>query len=191
MNNYTEKEKAWFTPINGGGNLKGVMQTMDDFRLRQVQVPFLIRLIENPKYGFLSLFPGRVSLTAHDCIHILLGRGVLQKDEAFVIGYTMASTKKLTKFKKWLFLFINKHLYPKGYRFSDDEAQVFNKAVSLAEEIDGKDLSEVDFDLYMDTGIRDVRKELGIDHLKIMHYNYEEKERYPRSPESQRLAYLK
>jgi hypothetical protein len=50
-----------------------------------------VRLFENP--DSLVAFPGAVTLERHDCIHILLGRGLLAQDEAFVIGYTMGTCR--------------------------------------------------------------------------------------------------
>ena len=63
-------------------------------KLEAEDVPLIIKLVENPKYD-IGLFAGNVSLYNHDCIHLLLGRGLRVKDEAFVIGFTMGSTKKM------------------------------------------------------------------------------------------------
>ena len=49
-------------------------------------MPLIIKLVENPNYKTSKLFGGAVDLFTHDCIHVLLGRGLLPKDEAFVIG---------------------------------------------------------------------------------------------------------
>ena len=62
---------------------------MDSFKLRQENIPLIIKLVENPNYNTSKLFGGAVDLFTHDCVHVLLGRGLLVKDEAFVIGYTM------------------------------------------------------------------------------------------------------
>jgi hypothetical protein len=36
-------------------------------------------------------------LEGHDCMHVILGRGLLNQDEAFVIGFTMGSARKITE----------------------------------------------------------------------------------------------
>lgn len=46
-------------------------------------IPWIVRLFENPQ-GWLRLH-GAVNLRNHDMIHVLLGRGLLGQDEAFVI----------------------------------------------------------------------------------------------------------
>ena len=66
---------------------------MGGFKLEAENVPLIIKLVENPKYD-IGLFPGNISLYNHDCIHLLLGRGLRVKDEVFVIGFTMGRTKK-------------------------------------------------------------------------------------------------
>ena len=79
----------------GDKKLSAFIKEMEPFKLCQEDVPLIIKLVENPKYFTSKLFTGAVDLFTHDCIHVLLGRGLLPKDEAFVIGYTMGSGKKM------------------------------------------------------------------------------------------------
>ena len=80
----------WHIPLREDGQtINRALCTMDSFKLNQEDVPFIIRLFENPKY---NLFPGSVTLEAHDIIHVLLGRGLLPKDEAFVILFASIKT---------------------------------------------------------------------------------------------------
>jgi len=51
------------------------------------QTPEIIWKYENPESP--DRLPGAVYIETHDSIHCLLGRGGLQADEAFVIGFTM------------------------------------------------------------------------------------------------------
>ncbi len=82
-------------------------------------IPLIVRLFENPKG--LGLLSGSVNLHQHDCIHLILGRGLLPKDEAFVIGFTMGSTKRLSIWEEKFFSWINHHFYPEVYRFSEED----------------------------------------------------------------------
>jgi hypothetical protein len=50
-------------------------------------IPWYVRLLEHPSSPL--ALGGAVDLRGHDCVHILLGRGLLQQDEAFVLGFTM------------------------------------------------------------------------------------------------------
>lgn len=80
-------------------------------------INFVVRLFENPKSPI--AFKGAITLERHDCVHVLLGRGLLPQDEAFVIGFTMGTSKEITSFESSLFQVITKHLYPHPYKFSD------------------------------------------------------------------------
>jgi hypothetical protein len=80
----------------------------------QQEVPIMVQLVENPKFsmpGF-RLFHGAVDLKRHDDIHLALGRGLLPKDEAFAIGFTMGTSNKVSTAEEKLFGWISKHLYP-------------------------------------------------------------------------------
>ncbi len=167
--------------------LREALSSMDDFKLDPKDVPLIIRLIENPKYD-IGLFSGTTALGAHDSLHVLLGRGVLIKDEAFVIGFTMGSTGKLNAITERLFLLIARYLYPEGYKFKAEESRVFKEAVELAKLMKCVDLSKVNYSHYMDRQLSYVRAELGID-TNFLKYSYlKEKLFYPNSPESQRLV---
>ena len=107
------------------------LRSMESFKLKQEDIPLRIKLVENPKWFTSEFFSGAVDLPTHDCIHVLLGRGLLLKDEAFVIGYTMGSTRKISRFKRNLFMFCSKYLYPEGYRFGEEERFVFQYGGSV------------------------------------------------------------
>lgn len=147
-------------------------------------IPLMVRLAENPKF---DLFTGAVDLKTHDYIHPLLGRGLLAKDEAFVVGFTMGSTHQLGATEEKLFTLVAQHLYPGIYRFSEADVRVFRDAVRLAVISDCRALNKVDYQPYLDRTLAGIRRELGIEPALLGAYYAIEKRRYPRSPESQRL----
>ena len=53
-------------------------------------IPAIVHLFEGPHSPW-SL-PGAISLDRHDCLHILLGRGLKGEDEGFVIGFTVGAS---------------------------------------------------------------------------------------------------
>ena len=130
--------------------------------LSQDSIPLIIRLVENPNYKTSKIFTGAVDLVTHDCIHLLLERGVQLKDEAFVIGYTMGSSKEMKRWRRNLFMFICKYFYPKEYKFGEEERFIFYMGV-IAGARCKVDLSKCDFSRFMDNPIEDTRKNLGID----------------------------
>ena len=177
----------WHVPLFVRGRLtlaKG-LQGMGDWKLDPKEVPLIIKLVENPKYD-IGLFAGNISLFAHDCIHILLGRGLLPKDEAFVIGFTMGSTKKMFRWRKSLFLFCAKRLYPEGYKFGEEERLIFNIALEAGRRC-SIDLSKFDFNDYKFHSLDGLRSRLGIDKTFLKHCYEFEKRCFPDSPESRRL----
>ena len=155
--------EAWHPKLSSSRRkLNSILNEMNSFKLCQENVPLIIKLIENPNYNTSKLFGGAVDLFTHDCIHIVLGRGLLVKDEAFVIGYTMGSTKNMKRWKRNLFMFVSKYLYPKGYKFKEEERLVFNMGV-IAGSLCITDLSRINFKKYLNKEIGAVRKELKID----------------------------
>jgi hypothetical protein len=179
---------GWHIPLsNGQITLDKGLESMESFKLEAQDVPLVIKLVENPKYD-IGLFAGNVSLHNHDCIHLLLGRGLRVKDEAFVIGYTMGSTKKMPRWRRNLYMFCAKYLFPEGYSFGEEERFVFNTAV-LAGSKCPTDLSKVDFNREKNgkRRISALRKELGIDKDLLKNCYEVEKTCFGSSKESWRL----
>jgi len=165
--------------------LKSTLKEMELFKLRQENIPLIIKLVENPNYKTSKLFGGAVDLFTHDCVHAVLGRGLLLKDEAFVIGYTMGSTKGMKRWKRNLFMFVSKYLYPEGYKFGEEERFVFNMGVK-AGSLCSTDLSQINFKKYLNKQIGTIRKELKIDVDFLKTYYHLEKMSF-KSVESKRL----
>jgi len=162
------------------------LKDMAPFKLDQEDVPLRIKLVENPEHRMSKLFGGAVDLFTHDCVHVLLGRGLLLKDEAFVIGYTMGSTKSMPRWKRNLFMFVTKYIYPDGYRFYEEERYVFYSGVMAGSKC-GVDLSMVEFGKYLDYKVSALRQKFGIEKELLDCYYCLERKCFPNSPESQRL----
>jgi hypothetical protein len=185
-----ERIRRWHIPLSRGAlTMREGLVELSALGLKQDEVPFLVQLVENPRYDFpgLELFSGAVDLATHDRIHLLLGRGLLPKDEAFVIGFTMGSTDRVGQSEERLFGFFAKYLYPKAYRFSDDDLRVFRDAVRLGFVSDSQPLSEADLERVADLPLREARQALGIEEDLLRAYFAIERRRYPGSFESARL----
>lgn len=182
--------EQWHVPLSSGSRTLGdAYRSLRDVGLRQDQIPFMIQLVENPRYDVpgIEMFPGATDLETHDHIHILLGRGLLPKDEAFVLGFTMGSTNRMSATEERLYEFFTRYLYPKSYRFGDDEIQVFRDAVRLGYISDCMSLAEVKYFDYSDMTLEQTRVTLGIESDLLQAYFRIEQRRYPRAAESQRL----
>lgn len=131
-------------------------------------IPAYVRLLENPASPF--ALPGAIDLFGHDCIHILLGRGMRVRDEAFVIGVTMGASGELTAWQHHLYALCARFLFRGPYRLSRTDRLVFDLAVNFARNSGIRPLHRVDWRRQMDRTLGELRAELGVDpeHLIIV-----------------------
>lgn len=151
----------------------------------QEEVSRIVRLFENPSSPF--AFKGAVSLERHDCIHILLGRGLLPQDEAFVIGFTMGTSKDISALESLLFKLVSKYLYPKYYRFSEHDHQVYELALQRGKECRIEKVYDFPFEEYMDWTLGDLREHIGVNKEKFLETYRKERALLPNTSASQRL----
>jgi hypothetical protein len=178
-----ELAEAWVP--KGDKKLSTFLKEMEPFKLKQESIPLIIKIVENPNWCTSRLFTGAVDLFTHDCVHALLGRGLLPKDEAFVIGYTMGSGKQMARWRRNLFMFCAKYLYPEGYRFGEEERFIFNLAIIAGSKCK-TDLSTVNFHEMLDLRISEIRRDLRISYEIIKNCYSLEKKCFS-STESRRL----
>jgi hypothetical protein len=182
--------EQWHIPLSSGSRtLDDAYRSLRDVGLRQEQIPFMVQLVENPRYDVpgVEMFRGATDLESHDHIHILLGRGLLAKDEAFVLGFTMGSTNRMSATEERLYEFFTRYLYPKSYRFGDEEVQVFRDAVRLGYISDCVSLAEVKYAELAGMTLDQTRAKLGIEPDLLQAYFRIERRRYPDAVDSQRL----
>lgn len=188
---YFSNYKEWLVPVCQGDVLvKDALRSLKALGAPQEEIPLIVKLLENPDYqlpGF-TLFHGAVDLNAHDYIHILLGRGLLPKDEAFTIGFTMGSTNQVSLVEEELFCWINQYFYPQTYRFGKEEIEVFKDAVQLGRISMCQSLNEVNFNDFEHSTIKGMRTALGVEEDLLQAYYAIEAKRYPQAMESSRLV---
>lgn len=182
--------KTFHVPLHEGHvTLRQALARLQEVGNGQEEVPFIVRLMENPAFDVppLSMFRGRVSLRQHDCVHLLLGRGTTLMDEAFTIGFTMGSTKRMSTSAMELFSAVAERLYPKAYRFPPAAGRVFRDAVHLGSVSACRPLDLVDFEVLMDLPLREVRRQLGVEEELLRAYYGIEAERNPEISACRRL----
>lgn len=182
--------RRWHVPLSRAElALRAAYESLSVSGMTQRDVPFIVQLVENPRYDLpgLEIFSGATYLQSHDYLHILLGRGLLPKDEAFVLGFTMGSSNRVGEVEERLFTLIARYLYPKGYRFDDEDVAVYKDAVGLGHISDCRPLAEVDCTPMLDWPIGRVRREISLEEDLLRAYYAIEARRYPGSPESRRL----
>ncbi len=182
--------KQWHIPLSAGSlKVADALASLKQLGAPQEDIPLIVKLLENPDYkipGF-TLFHGAVDLHTHDYIHILLGRGLMPKDEAFTIGFTMGSTNEVTALEEELFCAINKYFYPKVYRFGDEEIAIFKDAVRLGKISNCRRLDQVAYAQFDQGSIAEMRQSLGVEEDLLKAYFKIEQARYEHALESQRL----
>ena len=182
--------REWHVPLACDHfTLLQVIESNQHIAAEQDEVPLIVKLVENPDFEipWVTIFNGAVNLRNHDCIHAVLGRGLLPKDEAFVIGFTMGSTNRTTALEQRLFALASKHLYPGPYKFTESDIQVFNDAVRLGMISACTPLNRVNFEELMSLPLREVRECVDVEVDLLRAYFRIEKRRFPDSMESQRL----
>ena len=122
-------------------------------------IHWFVWLLENPKSP-ISL-TGAIDLYNHDIIHILLDRGMLNRDEAMVIGFTMGNSETTSSWVRWLFEFCARYLYPVSYRFNEYDLLEFERGFAYGYTRSRRNIHLAKFDVKRD--IEEIRKEWGIE----------------------------
>lgn len=153
----------------------------DDMTLAQVlasmpaaeaeEVPEIIRKYENPESP--DALPGSVSLARHDCIHVIVGRGLHVQDEAFVIGATMGADSTFTEDTLTRFIEISTTLYPKYWRFEEEHIASYKLGVGFAfdhPKMRDIHLVPLENEEWQNKTVREIRRHFGIVKEEIRAY---------------------
>ena len=151
-------------------------------------VSFIVMLFENPSSPF--KLPGSTTLFNHDCWHIMLRRGLLPQDEAFVIGFSMGTDEKTKWYHKLIFKFVSKYLYSNAYKFNSDHLKAFDLGFEYARTLPKKNLHRYSFKRNQMKTVEALAMELGIKKDDLNFYRECEKRMIPNTVESRRLKPL-
>jgi hypothetical protein len=179
--------QAVWTPTFGDERARLCDVYRDMPRSPAYDVPRRVRALENPESPI--ALPGAVDLFAHDCIHAVLGRGLLQQDEAFVLGFTMGSARAHRLWHVKVFALCARRLYPKSYRFDAVDAEVFEFGVETGRTSGACDLAGVDFRSHFERPLGELRRALGVRREDLVRAYGIERERWPSTRASERLTW--
>jgi len=143
---------------NGNKTLAAVIKTLP--ANEQEDISAIVKLFENPASPI--ALSGAVSLERHDCIHILLGRGLLPQDEAFVIGFTMGTSKNISRLQEFIFKKASMYIYPKKYRFSRKHMIAYELGFLYGKSCKASKIYEFPFEKFTRDKVGDLRKRIGI-----------------------------
>ncbi len=176
--------KEWFPGLdNDHLTLKEVRATLP--ANQPLEIHWLVRLFENPSSKI--AFRGAISLRRHDFIHILLGRGLLSEDEAFVIGYTMGTVPGITELERMLYKWVARHLYRKPYKMFKDDLIAYDLGFEEGKASSVKAIYNIHFTPLEPLLLGEVRRQLGIDTGRLRQAFAKEKILLPQTAASQRL----
>jgi hypothetical protein len=148
-------------------------------------VPLAVKLFENPSSPW--ALPGAVDLFGHDCIHLVLGRGLLPQDEAFIVGFTMGASGRCRPAHARLLALWARSAYPSPFRFSKLDAQVFRFAVEAAQNVGCKPLHEASFRAVLQEPLGRIRALLGVRPERLRSIYAREAALFPATRASARL----
>lgn len=151
-------------------------------------VPWYVRMLENPASPV--ALPGAIDLFGHDCLHALLGRGLMSQDEAFVIGFTMGANPACTRSQANLFVWCARHLYRAPFRFDAVDSGVYHLAFAAARAMECRSLDAVDYAPWLDRPLGELRKRLGIRTDQLARWYRREAALWPHTVVSRRLPRL-
>ena len=184
--NMKQPWKEWNPGLdNGNMTLREVQKTLPGNPAQEISA--LVRLFENPKSPI--ALTGAVNLERHDCIHIVLGRGLLNQDEAFVIGFTMGTSKDLSEMEAAIFKSVAKYLYPKNYKFGKTDLLAYELGLETGRKSITEKIYEFPFEDHWDWNLNDLRKLLNIDVPALKAIYRKEKEIIPGTRASKRIPY--
>jgi hypothetical protein len=144
-------------------------------------IPLVVRALENPASPI--ALPGAINLFGHDCVHVLLGRGLTQRAEAFVVGFTMGSATANPALRVGLFPWLASVLYPGIYRFQRMERAVFSLGVECARSMGCEDLSAIHFEGLLSMDIKTARGTCAIDERILRKCSDRERQLFPEHQE--------
>lgn len=143
---------------NGDKTLKQVLDTLPANNPEDISM--VVKIFENPKSPV--ALKGAVNLERHDCIHVVLGRGLLPQDEAFVIGFTMGTSKNISAFEEFIFKIVSTKLYPKIYRFSRKHMKAYKLGLEYGKSCKCEKIYDFPFENYLGDKVSSLRRRLGI-----------------------------
>ena len=158
--------QEWLPSFDETKPLKEIYETLPG--LAPEDINFWVKLLENPRSPL--ALPGAIDLFGHDCMHIVLGRGLLNQDEAFVIGYSMGNAENYKKFYGNFWKWAARYLYPKPYRISKLEQIAFDLGLNFGKENQVKNIHRYDFSANRTRSIGSIRQELGISFERLKVY---------------------
>ncbi len=167
---------------NDDQTLGAVLATLPGFEAEAV--PVLVRLFENPASPI--ALAGACTLAQHDAVHVLIGRGLVDQDEAFVIGFTAGAAADLSQADVEAYR-VALSSYAEPYRIGGRDLLAFDLGIQAGRVAASRDLHAIDVEAYAGLPLGQAREQLGIDTDVLRGFYRLEQRVIPGTPASLRL----
>lgn len=174
----------WYPGLrNPNVSMQSMLDTLPG--VEEVGIPKEVQFFEDPTSTI--ALPGAVSLIWHDAIHILLGRGLLDQDEAFVVGFTMGNASSFRNEDAVLLRNAFSHSYPEPFRVHGKKLLAFDLGIEAGRTIGIPDIAEHGGCFSNSATLREWRDHFGIMEESLRAFYVRESMMIPKTLESARL----
>ena len=182
--NASEYWGEWWPTVTPSLKVHDLLQRLPG--ISATQLPEVVKIYESPERT--TALPGAISLQRHDVLHIALHRGLLDQDEAFVIGATMGSNRReLSASHVESMVQAFSRAYPEPYRVSQEKLQAYKIGVELFSTMAIPNLNHLPLEKLTGLSPKELRCALSIDSDRLERAYLEEAARIPHSLESYRI----
>jgi hypothetical protein len=164
-------------------SLANALATMPSSPIKKI--PFCVWLFENPASPF--RLAGSANLREHDISHVILGRGLLLQDEAFVIGFVMGNAMDSAGWDRLIYQAVGRLIYRKPFRFRRKDNTAFNLGFDIGQSMTNRNLFTREVRDLVEFSIREVREAMGLERSQLCEWFREEIEALPEGRVSARL----
>lgn len=176
----------WHIPYHQQApSLQTALDTLHDVTAYQQQAPLMRQWAAHLKAT--PVLHGGLNQQQHDCIQIVLGRGLLPTDEAFGFGFVLGSAAKGIMTEQALHAHISRYLHPMLLELAELDQAVFREGLKMAFISGCLALDRFNFNDWQEQPLRVLRDAIGLEQDLLLAYYAVEQRRYPQNRASARL----
>lgn len=149
------------------------------------KIPFFVWLLENPTSPF--RLAGATDPLEHDISHVVLGRGLLLQDEAFVIGFAIGNAPDSSTWDRFIFQFFGQLIYRKPFRFRARDKVAFDLGFDIGQSLSERGLFTHEPGALLEFPLSDVREAMGLSKAQLCKWYADEVAALPNGRASERL----
>lgn len=149
-------------------------------------IPKEVQAAEDPSSSM--ALPGAVSLAWHDALHGLLGRGLLDQDEAFVVGFSMGNASSFRGEDAVKLRRMFAESYPEPFRVHGQKLLAFDLGIEAGKVVGVRDIADREGGIPYHSPLAQWRNQLGISTHVLCDFYAKERSLLPKTLESARLS---